>query len=536
MPLPLLPTTELDLARLDSKSLLTRSQTLAYQAIPSWTDFSPNYPENVILEWQALLGGMIGGVINERARQATQALVTDRLAMIRMARPYGYTLSGATAAQVSGTFSLPNGALATKAITLLAGTRVQTGNNIFQLTSDNVLLLGSNATGLVTLEHAESDSESFTSSDEANQRIQLTPTDIIVDSDDYPGHFRVTAGDGIYRDHLGDTDDASAPLLTSFLEAGPDDKVFIAMITNNGRAYIMFGDSIHGKVPQGTITVDYKIGGGLDGRVGANATWQVLDQVYYEDGTPVSSLNFNNAAASVGGFDRTSVDEARVRAPLARRTIERCVIEEDFEYAATRVSGVARAAFITSNQDGTVAEDEGHLYVVAYGSPYGAHGYYPPAYPTSDQLASVRTLIAQATGVYKQLMGVDVTVLSAVLTSVEVSARVYKASGYTTTQVRSNVSTALQKFFAVADDNRAPNPDVDFGYKLLGADGSADYELSWSDVFNAINDAEGVRKVSYATDNLLLNGLHQSVVLSAAAFPLLSTITLYDMDNSGVQF
>jgi hypothetical protein len=505
-------------------------QTLAFQAIPQWSDFSVNHPENVVLEVQALLGGMIASVINERARQLTYALITDRLAMIRKARPAGYTLSGATAAQVDGTFYLPNGLLATRQITLPVGTRLRVGSVQFQTVAENTIDVGNNASTTMTVENAEGHTDQFSSDEQPNQVLQLSLQDVIEDSLGDAGHIYITAGDGQYKDRL----DASAAGLKSFHEAGPDDRVFLPLLDNNGRAFLFFGNGINGKIPQGTISVEYKVGGGEDGRVAANAVWAVQDAVYDDIGNAVTVL-FQNPADSTGGYNATTVDEARSRAPLAVRTLERCVNEEDFEFAAGLISGIARAAMITSNQDTSVPEDAGYLYLVAYGSPYTDSGYYPPATPTAAQMSGVRALIDAATGGYPQLMGVATTVYAASFTDITVAVKIYKESGYSAAQVKANITTALQKFFAVADDQRRANTSVDFGYKLLDADGEPDYKISWSHVMKAINNAEGVREVSHVTDNLLLNLARQSVILGPSRWPRLSSITVYDMDDSGAQ-
>lgn len=529
MPLPLLPTQELDLARFDRQSILARLQTLAYQAIPNWSDFSPNYPENMILEAQAMIAGMMGSVVNERARQLCLALVTDRLAMIRQALPYGYSLSGPTAAQVDGTFYLPNSAVATRQVTLPAGFRIRSGDAQYQSMAAVTIDVGNNASATVTAENAETQEETYTSTEEANLVIQLAMDDVIEDSVDDTGHIYVLAGDGQYKDRLLDDD----PPLRSFSEAGPDDQVFIPRRDNNGRMYLYFGNSIHGRVATGTITVQYKTGGGEAGRVSANADWLVQDTAYDDVGNAVTVL-FQNPAISVGGYDATTVEEARVRAPLSRRIISACVQEEHYEYAAMLTAGIARAAMIGSNQDTSVPEDEGYLYLVAYGSPYSDSGYYPPASPTAAQISSVEAAINASTGTHKQHMGVRVTVRAVSFYDISVKVKIYKESGYTAVQVKSNITESLQKFFAVADDERGLNSNVDFGYKLLDADGDADHKIAWSKVLNAVNDTAGVREVSYVADNLLLNEVRQSVVIGAAQWPRFLSVTVYDMDQGGV--
>jgi hypothetical protein len=55
--------------------------------------------------------------------------------------------------------------------------------------------------------------------------------------------------------------------------------------------------------------------------------------------------------AASGGADRQTVASAKLLAPESLRTVTRTVTREDFEINARRVSGVARALMLTSNED-----------------------------------------------------------------------------------------------------------------------------------------------------------------------------------------
>ena len=521
--LPLLPTKELDLTQIDRQSLLYRARFLASQVFPWWSDFTLNFPENVLLEACADMVAVAISVMNERFRQHSIATMTSRLSAIRKGRITGYTLDGASAAQVAGNFQLPNEALATKQVPLSAGLRLQSGDTIWRLTADATINVGNNASASVTLENAEEGQQVQTSEGYANEVIQLDDTGIIQDS------IEVTAGNGDYTNL-----NAKGQKLLSFTEAGPDDRVFIAMLDNNGRAYIFFGDGKNGAIPQGTITIDYKTGGGESGSVTAGADWDVLDGVYDVDGQ-IRTVDFVNTADSQGGYDQTSIEEARIQIPLSIRTLERAVNEDDFEYAAMRVAGIARAALMTSNHSTAIGEDSAFLYPIAYGSPYSDSGYYPPAAPTSEQKAAIETAIDIDTGEYAQMMGLDVTVMDPQFKTINVAVRIYKENGYAASTVKTNITSALQQFLAIADSDRAMNQVVDFGYKMLDVDGNPDYKLPWSWIFNAINDAEGVREVSASSNNLLLNDAHTSIFLSPNEFPQLGSVTVYDMDQGGAE-
>jgi len=525
MPLPLLPTKELNLTQIDRQGLLYRAQFLAQQVIPEWSDFSLNFPENVVLEACATMVSSAISVMNERFRQHALATMTSRLSAIRKGRVTGYTLQGSTAAQVDGVFRLPGSVLATKRISISAGFRVQSGEGIWHLLADTAIEVGSNASPTCTLENADEQQSTQVSTEEASLILQLEHTDIVEDS------ISVTAGNGAYSSFVPG---GGVSKLRSFVEVGPDDLAFIALLDNNGRAYIFFGNGINGAIPQGAITIDYKTGGGANNAVEDDATWTILDGVYDVDGQ-IKTVEFYNPTASVGGTGQTTVEEAKIQIPQAVRTLERAINEDDFEYAATRVSGIARAALMTSNHTTDIGEDAAKLYLIAYGSPDADTGYYPPAAPTTAQKAAVTLLIDIDNGEYAQMMGLDVTVMDPVFRNISVMVKIFKESGYSATVVKANITSALTQLFAVADDERARNPLIDFGFKLLDSNGEADYKLAWSRVFNAVNDAEGVREVSPSADNLLLNGMHLSVILQPNEFPYFTTVTVYDMDQGGAE-
>lgn len=522
---PLLPSEIKDFTRVTRQELRDRIRVLYNQMNPQWEDFSAGYPENLLLEGTAFLAAVNIGVINERARQLYWATVTNRLATIRLGRPIGFSLPGRSAATLDGVFSTPNNANTTKKILLPAGLRLSSGNYTYTLLDTTTIEVGSYQSSTVSLENSEAFSETHQSDEVANWVVKLSKNDVI------DGSISVVAGNGTYSNI-----DASSNLYASFLEMRPDTLGYITAQDSDGAIYLFFGDGVYGAIPKGALIISGKSGGGEAGRVSALASWQVLDTVYYEDGSQATVL-FTNPAKSVGGFDEMTVDEARVRGPLAFRTRQRCVIEEDFEYVATGVSGIARAAFVTSERDPTVQEDHGILYLIAYGNEYSDSGYFPPAEPTTTQINEVAALINSRTGSNPALMGFSIAVQSgyALCRTINIKARIYKAANYIGTQVRASIEQNLQKYFAVSDNNRVPNSLIGFGYSYLGADGYANYEFDWSDIFNVIKDSAGVRKIPSGSNNLLLNDVEGSITLSPSQFPVLGTITLYDMDEGGVE-
>lgn len=519
MPPPLLPQGTLDYTGIVRLDMLARLQSLYNQANPEWDDFSPAFPENLLLEGMVFIADIIRGTMEERVRQLNWATVTDRLAAIRLGRQGDFTLSGAASATLTGTFSTANNSPANVAIPIPEGTVVLTGaadNPVkYRVTDTDVEIpVGQSSITSVNLEQAESISDTFSSTDEPNQVLILESSPYIDDS------AVITATNGSYT------------LYKSFLGVSSTTKAAVVLVDDAGVARVIFGTGINGAIPQGTITVQYKIGGGVAGEVEANAEWSIQDTIVDALGTPVA-VNFSNSASSQPGVDAMSVDEARVRGPLSLRTINRLVIEEDFEYVATSVPGIARALMATSNVAASIAEDTGRLEVVAVGTRLTS-GRFEPATPTDAKLDEIRALVV-ADGDYPPVMGFSFAVVAATLREVDVSVRIHKASNVDEATVAADIRAALDDFFAVSLSDGTPNTTIDFGAKLLGSDGLPDYLITWSSIFTTIADVEGVRYISAQANNLLLNGLHGSVSLQPREFPKLGTVTIFDEDQGGKQ-
>jgi len=89
----------------------------------------------------------------------------------------------------------------------------------------------------------------------------------------------------------------------------------------------------------------YRIGGGIEGNVGAGTLTVLRSSIPY-----VSSVT--NAEPASGGLDAETIDAARIRAPLALRSQGRAVTAEDYEYLAREASReVARTHCIQTRSD-----------------------------------------------------------------------------------------------------------------------------------------------------------------------------------------
>ena len=83
----------------------------------------------------------------------------------------------------------------------------------------------------------------------------------------------------------------------------------------------------------------YQQGGGVEGNVPRGTLTVLKTSIPY-----VSSVI--NRAPAIGGRDTQSLADAMLRAPHMLRTRSRAVTSDDYEYLATQVNGVARAAIM----------------------------------------------------------------------------------------------------------------------------------------------------------------------------------------------
>jgi uncharacterized phage protein gp47/JayE len=206
-----------------------------------------------------------------------------------------------------------------------------------------------------------------------------------------------------------------------------------------------------------------------------------------------------------------------VNAPASLRALTRTVAREDFEINAMRVPGVGRVFMATSNEDAAVAENSGNLYVVPTTG----------GTPSAGLLAAVTTML---TDTYPHTVTFTLRVLPPTYRTVNITGRVYLRPNQVPSAVRAALEAALEDHFAPVLADGTANPTVDFGWNYKDAEGLPAGEVAWSDVFNAIRDVAGVRKVDA---DLLLNGAGDDVALNPSEFPALGTVTLLNGDTGG---
>ncbi len=508
-----------DFTDLDFDALILRIRNLKSAAFPSWTDDNVADFGNILLECFAFVGDVATKYVNNAALNSRWSTATQLKAILASTKLIGYVPQGQTASQVEETFTLA--APSAGDVVLPAGTLVQTldvGAPVaFQLLAD-LTIPGGTTSATALVENSQSEQDVFDSSGLLNQSVTLTKSPFL------GGSEVVTAANGLYS------------RVDNFLSSLSTDLVYTLATDEKGVAAITFGNGVQGVPPTGSITVQYKYGGGTAGIVDAG-TLRVIPGSFTDVlGNPVQ-VSVTNALPSSPAQDRQSVASIKQLAPLSIRPAGRAIARTDYEDVALQVPGVARALMLFRTEDPSVAVNQGVLRIVANG-----------ALPATPALLSAVTAAFVTTPYAETLY---LLILSANYLPVNVQVTAYKRAGTTAAQLKAGVTAALVDFFAITypatdafgnpNDGTGGRPlagmkntAIDFGFYLVNADGNPSGTLDWSSVFDAIRNAPGVRKIDAGVAGLLLNGNRADLPIAVSQFPTLGTITVIDGDTNTV--
>lgn len=488
----------LDYTDKDFDSLRERLINLVRGAFPEWTDFNVSTFGNILLEMFAFVGDVLCYYQDNQAREAFISTAQLRRSMLALSKLINYKPGGNSAATVDLTFTLSEPP--TGDVTIEAGdtfrTREVTNPVVFQALANVTIVAGAVPPSVIfTVENSLAERDVFTSDDTPNQEYELTQTPFLHESDE------VSAGNGVYE------------RVDDFLDSTATDRHYTVIVDEFNRATIRFGNGINGAIPTATIVSDYKTGGGAQGNVLPGAIAKP-DRSYVDEFGAPQTVTVTNEERATGGGPRESVEAIRVLAPRSLRTLTRTVCREDYETNALKVPGVARACMLTSNEKPGVLENQGELYII------------PDGGGTASE-ALLDAVLTSVTETYPNTLTFVVNVYSAVVFYVSIVCTVFVADGYAAATVAASIRLNLAKFFALDGDDGAPNPLIGFGYQING-------EVAFSDVYNAIRDTAGVRKIADTPGAVQINGEANDLDVEPHVFPALRYVTIYN-GATGVQ-
>lgn len=304
--------------------LLTRMQ----QRVPEITDHTESNLFVKIISIFAAIAEMLGYYIDNAAREAHVDSARLYASMVSHARRVDYRVRGKLAANTEVVFSLEE--TQPTDVTILNGTLISNRNlNIRFVTTANAVIpagsLISNQVGAVQLYEVNQ----VTLADGTG----LPNQEIIVGTDVADNTVVVRVG-GVVWDRVD-----------SLIFGTPVSTIYRETVNKNKEHVIIFGDGIAGEAPASgvSIEVDYK---GTDGILG-NIEVGEIDTVDEVIGSFI--VNVTNVIKAVGGSDVESLEQLKRRIPLALRTKERGVTEQDYIDVAELASGVAKAGLSFKN-------------------------------------------------------------------------------------------------------------------------------------------------------------------------------------------
>lgn len=509
----LLPTS-LDYTDKDFDSLRTRLINLIRSVFPTWTDHNVANFGNILMELTAFVGDVLGFYQDNQAAESRWTTAKQRENLIALAKLIGFKPEGAKAATTDVVVTARDastGGPPVGNVTIPAGTLVYTAEItepiVFQLLSDvSIAASADPSTDTVTAENSQTRDEQFASTGLANQEILLPEIPYLDDS------AIIVADDGAYTE------------VENFLSSTASDRHFTVTVNSVDRALVRFGNGINGKIPIGQIQATYKIGGGSEGTIEEDTLTRIPGSFFDSLGNQLT-VTVTNPDASSGAQPRQTVEQIRVAAPESIRVINRAVSREDFEISARAVEGVSRALMTTSNEDLSVPENSGNLYVIPEGG----------GVPSQALKDEVQARFAED-GETPATLTFEVTVKDPDYLTIDVRAIVFLVQGAELDPTKANYAGALiradlESFFAISNEDGSKNTQIGFGFEYKNRLGVVESELPISTVRDVVKDSSVVRKLGDGISDFTLNGEAKDVEMEIREFPQLGTVTLIDGDT-----
>lgn len=222
---------------------------------------------------------------------------------------------------------------------------------------------------------------------------------------------------------------------------GPTDTVYSVRF-EEGKAVVKFGDNDSGAAPVAgqTISIRYRVGGGVRGRIGVNAINQT--RAYQPDfpATAVTPVRFRNLIASSGGYDHETIDQAKERAPKTWATHDFIATSTDYATAATFFQHPVYGSVLKAAATVHTSINSNVIRVAVLAE--GADGR--PA-TTSKGLKNALTSHLAETNVLTD----DVDVVDGKIKNVDIDMNIVVFKNVEASVVKGEVNAALEEFFDV---------------------------------------------------------------------------------------
>ncbi len=438
-----------DFTAKDFDSIRTRLIALIGSVFPTWSAFQTANFGTMLMEMFAWVGDVLTFTQDNQAGESRITTARQRRNLLALVKLLGYTPESASPATTDLYIAVDGPVVAD--IHIPAGQVFRTKSGIpFQLLSP-VVLTSLVSSAVSTIENSTNVSEAYVGTSLPNQSFTLGTV---------PFLSIVSMNDGVAYEQVD-----------NFLFSNPTDRHFVVSTDNNDRAKITFGDNVSGRAPTATVNIVYKTGGGAAGNVDSGAVVEVDGTILDDDSNPVT-LIVSSLAAATGGDDRESAASIRAKAPVSIRAPRTSIAREDFEIHANALAGVTRSLMLTHEQDATIPDNTGKLYVVPAGNPPGT-----PSIGLLDEVRKIFVGDTQSRPAFPAPLTFGVTALATPYLGIAIAVNVYFRKGVTPSVAAAAIRAALSDFFnpviqtqeqadALESEIGAPNTLIDFGYYL----------------------------------------------------------------------
>ena len=306
------------------------------ELMPEYTDIRQSDAGIVILELNAMCLDILSYYLDSIANECFLATAEQRSNILKFCKMLGYTPRFATAAHYKQIFIKSNSEVE---ITIPAGTKVKT----YSTNQDNVIYF--TTTKDLTIPKGKLGDERDTETGEYLYAVDVihglyVRNELLVNkslgtaNQTYSLNYSPALTDSTFKVYVEDSVSGSEmwSRVSSFAGSNSSSKVY--MIENNdyNETSVIFGNGSFGKIPTNAkITCSYYIGGGDNGNVGIGAINTMEDNI-----ANISSTV--NVSQEEFGYDRETIDEIKVNAPIAHRNIWGALTTNDY-------SGVVKTYF-----------------------------------------------------------------------------------------------------------------------------------------------------------------------------------------------
>jgi hypothetical protein len=330
------------------QDLLARAE----QVLPEWTSRDQSDFGMLMVDLWSYMGDILHYYVDKAAQESFLSTATQRESILAIANLLDYVPTGRTPSHASISLVATNSAatnetpiLIPKFTRFLAKPLLETADDVV-FTSDKAIAFNSTGAAIsgydtyqkgtsveLNLTEGEMYQESFTSDGRISQQYLLSVTGIVNSS------IEVYVAEGANGSEIPYTQ------VTRLIEATNSDLVFSVTLSADDTSTIVFGNSVHGKIPttNAVVRIVYRRSRGAAGNVDVNAIkeFESLNNIY---GPPYDGVIITpNSTKAIGGTDSESITSLKTNIPASFRSQDRAVSIQDYIDLTLRVPGVVKA-------------------------------------------------------------------------------------------------------------------------------------------------------------------------------------------------